>query len=420
MKCSNCGFENEPGAVVCAKCETTLNAVSQPVEPVDEIETMEPIEKNSKKGNKLFLIIPIIIVLALIIGAASYVSSASNPLNVYKASIKKVGNEIIEKSDDKKSYSISIKPTVSGTGQKDIEKLINKVSVSFNGNYNQDEKEVIFGVNTKYNNKDLLSADIQYHDEAAYIFLNNIFEKPIKIKTEDIDFDSDKIDAETTKKLVNGAVNAINKSFEKEYFSKSTETKEVNGKDTKVNAYKLTIDDKNYKKINNNMCNALLEDKDFIEAYAKVSKKTEKETKEDIKESFKSDDLDQKITFTLYTSGLFNKYVGVKIDTEDMTVEVIKNDDDNYTIVTNVSKIAVKLDMTIKTSNDNIKLKDVKDAVLIEELASSDLSDALDNVKKLDGYESLKSDLKDIYDVDIDDLIDYLKLITSYSSEIDY
>lgn len=409
MKCSNCNFENELGATVCASCGANLNIVSQ---------TANEITEKPKKGNNLVKIIPIIIVLILLAGGLGFYLLSSNPLNVYKASVKKLGNQIIEKSEDKKSYyKVDLKPEITSSGEKDLEKLVNKVSVSVSGNVNQDAKKMVLGVSTKYDNKDLLSADIQYQDSSAYLFLNNILNKPIKVDAEEID--SDKMNKKTTEILVNSSVNAINKSLKKTYFTKDKETVSVSGKEVKVNAYKLKLNNKNYREINESISKTLLEDREFVTALAKLTDSKEKEVKESIKESFKSDVFYDKTTFIIYTSGLFNKYVGFKVDADDTGVSVIKNSDGNYTITTQVSKLTVKVDVNVEVSNNNDKLKDVKDAINAEELSNSDLTSALDNVKKLDGYSSLKEDVKNVYDVNLDDLIDYLKMMMSYSNGLD-
>ena len=475
MKCSKCSFENEPGASFCANCGAELNssesvnvnndanvnaeeavsvnndanmnaeeavninndasvnaeeAVSinndanvnaeEAVSVNNEVNmNVEETKTNTTGGkNKLLFIIPAVVAL-LVIAFFVVRMVLSSPGRIYSSMIKKLGNSINEKTADEKSYyNVNLKPTISGTGQKEVEKLVNKVEIGIGANYNSKAKEMMLGLNAKYSNKDLISIDMNYKDQNAYLFLNKLLDYPIKMDTKSVNIDDNSIDIKNTKKIVNGFTNALSKSIKSKYITKAKETLTVDGKERKLNAYTLTVNEKNYKEIAANLKNKLLNDKQFIKAYAKAANKKEAEVKKELKEALDSDgyDIDNDMKVILYTTGLFNnKFVGINIKDDDTSFEIIENKEDNYDLIIKSSNITVKLNINIEKTSKKIDTNSIKNAKDVNELSPTDLLNAIDNIKKADAYSDLNKDLKDSLGTDLDSLIDYLKLSLSYS-----
>lgn len=398
MKCSTCSFENEKGVKICANCGTELK----------------------KKGlNKALFIIPVVVILLVVVLFAIRIV-LSSPKMIYSSMIKKLGNSINEKSRDYKAYyNVTLKPTVSKAGQKELEKLLNKVTIVVGANYNIKNKEIVFGLNTKYNNKNLVSIDMNYKNQNAYLFLNKLLDYPIKVDAKSLNLDDNSIDEKNTNKMVNGFTNALSKSIKSDYITKSKKTLAVNNKEIKLNAYTLTINEKNYKEITSSIKKELLNDKEFIKAYSKVTNKTEKEVKKYIKETLDADDFDKDIKIVLYTSGLFNnKFVAINIIYDDTSFEVINNKEDDYDVIIKESKVYVELNIDIKKTNKKIDINSIKNAKDVNELEQKDILNILDNIKKMDAYSDLNKDSKDALGTDLDSLIDYAELYLSYSNEL--
>lgn len=398
MKCSNCNYENDKAAKVCKKCGTDLKEKS-----------------NTKKGvNPLVIIIPVVAVLVLIL--VGVMLMISNPVKVYKNAVTKLGNGINNKADEEgKYYTAKIKPTISGTGQKEIEKLVNKVSIEVGGSYNSKDKEMVVGLNTKYNDKKFLNATVQFQENKLYLFLDDIIKSPIKMDMDQVDFDTENADSKAAKAIVNSYVKAINASIKDEYITKSTEKITVNKKEQDVKVYKLTLNKDNYNEFKDSVEKKLLDDKEFIKAYAKVNDIKENKAKEEIKESFKNAKYDETISVKLYVNGMFNnKYVGYAVEEKDAIVKVIVNKENNYDITVKYQKVTVNANVEVTESSKGSNIKGTGGAKEVTEISATEITEALDNIKKLDAYSDLNSDIKSIYKVDLGSLIDYLKMSLSY------
>ncbi|MBQ9012952.1 MAG: hypothetical protein IJ094_05230, partial [Bacilli bacterium] len=379
----------------------------------------QEIENTTEGKNKLLFIIPVVVVLLVALFLVLRMVLFS-PSRIYSSMIKKLGNSINEKTSDNKAYyNVSLKPTISGTGQKELEKLVNKVTIIVGANYNSKDKEIMLGLGAKYNNKDLISIDMNYKDQKAYLFLNKLLDYPIKMDTTSVNIDDNSISTENTKEIVNGFTDALSKSIKSDYITKSKETLTVDNKERKLNAYTLTLNEKNYKEIAASVKDKLLNDKEFIKAYAKATNSKEEDVKKILKNSLDENSYDNEkdIKVVLYTSGLFNnKFVGINIKEDDTSVEVINNKENNYDFIMKASNMIVKLNVNIEESNKKIDINNIKNAKDINELAQSDLLNAIDNIKKADAYSDLNNDIKNALGTDLDSLIDYLKLSLSNTS----
>ena len=410
--------------------EPNINNIEQVPVQVDQPElnsvkpeTQSSLENKSERNPKkkiLLILIPIILILLVVGIAISIILYKTSSTYAYKNLVSTIGKEINNSFEKKESSNVSfeLSPEISGSGNADFEKIINKVSLKFDSSYDSKNNKALVGLIANYNSKSLLDLAVQY-DKDSYIFLNNLYDKPIKVESNNLsdEIDADKIDEENVKIVVNGLVGAINKSFKKDYFTKDEQTITINDKSQKVKAISLSLNKEQYKEFSKSISNYLKNDKDFVSAYAKITNSKESEVIEDLEEDISDFDSDN-IKLTIYTMGLFNKFVGMEVKQDDTLVKCIVNSENDFDI-TIESSMTVKVNVKLNKTNNKINLKDTANAVDVNSLDNTALTTILNNLKKVDGYSDLNTDLKETIDVSLDELISSISSLTS-SSYDDY
>lgn len=453
MKCSFCGADNTIGSNFCAGCgrplqenefkqeekvEQDLSAlneqnnnneeskivfydnpnvsnVSEQVVGQNE-ENIENISlddktfnsKETKKMKKLPIIIALVVIVLAVLVALGVMVLNPSPKKIFTGFTNELYNGFEEsfKEDYDTSYiDMELKPEITGTGSVELESIINNFNIKLSGGINYKNKSLIYNLKADYKNKDLLDADMQY-DKNFYLILNNLYDKPIMAEESDFSDVFKKTDNEDIKYVVKGYVNAFNNSLKSDYLTSRYEEMLTSGQKIKVKVSTLNLNSSNTKEMSDSIINYLLEDEEFLKVYAKVNNETVSDVKKELKSGLGEELTTEKIEVSLYTKRFSNELVKCMISSGDTKIEIATGKQkDNLIIKVSSKGINMSIDLTCSAKyNEDIKLKDVKDAVN-EEVFSENILNILENFTKQEGYKALDEDIEKITGSTIGELI---------------
>lgn len=357
-------------------------------------------EENGKKKNILpFVIGGIAILLVLILVIVFVVVANPSAMSVFKSNTNKLSKTLsnnLSGKYDSVTTNLEVTPKISNTGSSDIEKVINKVNFKLSTATDYKNKKFDYKIAANYNNNSLINVEAVY-DKDMYLSLGDLYSKSIKVSDDSFSDVFKKTGDENTKIVIEKITNAFNKSLKKEYFSKSKEKINVNGKSINAKVYTMKMTDDNVKKILKSMTETLKNDDKFIEAASKVFD----ESKSSIKNSLNLEDYSsslipsgKNVSISIYTKGLFNKFVKLKLSYDDSSYEFTSLDNDNYNFV--MSEDGVNLSFDIKYSyeyNKAVNIDKASDFVSSDDLSTSDLTTIYNKLKENKAYKELTKDL---------------------------
>ena len=357
-------------------------------------------EENGKKKNILpFVIGGIAILLVLILVIVFVVVANPSAMSVFKSNTNKLSKTLsnnLSGKYDSVTTNLEVTPKISNTGSSDIEKVINKVNFKLSTATDYKNKKFDYKIAANYNNNSLINVEAVY-DKDMYLSLGDLYSKSIKVSDDSFSDVFKKTGDENTKIVIEKITNAFNKSLKKEYFSKSKEKINVNGKSINAKVYTMKMTDDNVKEILKSMTETLKNDDKFIEAASKVFD----ESKSSIKNSLNLEDYSsslipsgKNVSISIYTKGLFNKFVKLKLSYDDSSYEFTSLDNDNYNFV--MSEDGVNLSFDIKYSyeyNKAVNIDKASDFVSSDDLSTSDLTTIYNKLKENKAYKELTKDL---------------------------
>lgn len=357
-------------------------------------------EENGKKKNILpFVIGGIAILLVLILVIVFVVVANPSAMSVFKSNTNKLSKTLsnnLSGKYDSVTTNLEVTPKISNTGSSDIEKVINKVNFKLSTATDYKNKKFDYKIAANYNNNSLINVEAVY-DKDMYLSLGDLYSKSIKVSDDSFSDVFKKTGDENTKIVIEKITNAFNKSLKKEYFSKSKEKINVNGKSINAKVYTMKMTDDNVKEILKSMTETLKNDDKFIEAASKVFD----ESKSSIKNSLNLEDYSsslipsgKNVSISIYTKGLFNKFVKLKLSYDDSSYEFTSLDNDNYNFV--MSEDGVSLSFDIKYSyeyNKAVNIDKASDFVSSDDLSTSDLTTIYNKLKENKAYKELTKDL---------------------------
>ena len=181
----------------------------------------------------------------------------------------------------------------------------------------------------------------------------------------------------------------------------------------------MKLTDTNIKDITESVQNILKKDDEYLEAASKVFN----ESKSKIKKSLNNIDKDasvlndENISISIYTKGLFNKFVKLKMIYGEATYELSDLENNNYNIA--VTEDKTTLSFNVKYSyeyNKTFKIDKPTDSIKYKELTPDVGNTIYNNLKNNKAYQELISDLG----YDLGDLIEGYTNDTSLNYDSDY
>ncbi len=269
-----------------------------PVVPVAPEVQPEPEDKPKKKVSPI-VIIALILVL-LVGGVAGYYFLLETPQKIFAGAYDKLlpatGNTGLPEGYTK--YDLKLNITADAEMFKTYADVINNISISGTSGYEASSKVYNTKNTILYKNNELINFDatIDVTNTILYVKANDLFDKVLMLKSDDTsttvakDIDKDVDDYVIVK---DGVLTAIERSLDTADYKK--ELAELNG--ARVTKSTLYVN----KKLANTFYDTLLQDSNFLTAFASVTNETVESVKKDLEDE-KSNIKDENVTIEHYTS----------------------------------------------------------------------------------------------------------------------
>ena len=276
-----------------------------------------------KKKSALPIVIVLLVVLLGVGGFFAYKMMSGNPIekafeSVFKESKARAG----------KLYKESIDLTFD-SDNKQLSFLKN-YSINTEVSYDKDFNILMNG---KLNEKGNLLLDMAAYmtKDKIYMKFPKLTNKTYYMSTESTTGTSINVESADMEYLVERFELALKNAFKEETVNKESKEVKLNSETVKVTYNYYKIDKTNSKRIATNFANTL-EDEKTISILSKLTSLSASEIKEEFK-SMKEDsemDDDEVVKFGVYTQGLFNKFVGFEMSSNDSNMYYVENGDTGY------------------------------------------------------------------------------------------
>lgn len=350
-------------------------AFTQPTAPNFNAAQQQP-KKKGKGGLIAVIIILLALLIAVVGGIAFFFGVYQSPEQVYR---RIVGSAIDTYSSelDKLGYD-TVKSTIELSANTDLKgvdssitELINNIDVSLNTQVDMKNQKVLANIETDYNQKDLLNAQVysSVKDQKTYAYLKDFFDKYIEVEMDSTAYDSIKeiIESErkvadkkdTIKKALNVVKKEITNSIKKEYCSSEKTKITVNGKEISTTKNTIKMNEKQLASELSTIMKNLKDSKEFLACFEDSDK-----AKELLEEAIDGIDVDSSnedntMEISTYMTGIINQQVvkveiAIKSDSEEVVVEFEKVEENSYdiTILQDGKKLA-NATVTVEEKNDN-------------------------------------------------------------------
>lgn len=443
MICKKCNAQNKEESKICAMCGEQLDTDNQqnqvnsqnisnesvPVQNTNNTQLEgqninQSIEKGEEKNSKnknlpIIIVISLLVLISLIV---LFIVVNPSAISIFRSNTNKLSEKLSDGLSGKYDSVIAnaeVTPKISNTGNKDLENIINKVNLKIEAKTDYKNKKLDYKVTANYNKNNLIDIDTIYKDKKMYLSLGNIYPKAIEYDDNSLSDVFNKAGDKNTKIVIEKTTKAFNKSLKKEYFKKSKEKIKLNGKTINSKVYTMKLTDTNIKNITESVQNILKNDDEYLEAASKVFN----ESKSKIKKSLNNIDKDasvlngENISISIYTKGLFNKFVKLKMIYGEATYELSDLENNNYNIA--VTEDKTTLSFNVKYSyeyNKTFTIDQPSDSIKYKELTPDVGTTIYNNLKNNKAYQDLISDLG----YDFGDLIESYTSDTSINYDSDY
>ena len=363
--------------------QETSNEVNRPIQvPSDAAPIVDDINNNMvsenlmssnvatnnfehKKGKTglTILIVAIVIVLLGICGFIYFVSRS--PKMVFNSFVGKVYEKLDMNVVDVKTLSGSFSLQTKISTQDDsneIFEFLNKVFIGADYEIDYNNKTMLIKLNTKYDNEELLNADMYLKDQKAYVLLKGIYDEYISTDVEGFDdsiFDEMKFTSDH-RTILEEVKNALTKSLRSEYFDKENADITINGKQVKTTKNSLVLDAKTVKSIAKDFLTYLKDNDAFITSASNVTDMSKDDIIASINEGLSSIETlettnTDSMLVSLYTKGLKNDIVRVEIsyneDGEKQYIAITEESDNKALIDSSINGQKITGIIEVKETN---------------------------------------------------------------------
>lgn len=328
------------------------------METIEQINDDFNVKKPKKKGLIIGGIVAAVVIIALVL---VYFLVFAKPQFIFNSAIDR-----LFKMESKKCDSIKVETKIAASIEAEDASMqeqlaeVEKFALKIGTQMDLEEKEEIVSLGLEYENQSVIDVQGYYNEEAMYIYLEELFDKYIKVELEEEQKQAIKTVFETTSndKLQNSkkAVKAVRDELkaqikEQGEFEKEKVEIEIGDKEEKVTKSTLILSQKELIKVISSMCSNLAKDDEFLEAFDRETKKVVKEELKEFSEELEDVDTNSKniLEISIYTKGLLNKFIGIDIqmksEDETGTITILKEDKDMYTFNVQLKSEGQKTDL---------------------------------------------------------------------------
>lgn len=370
----------------------------------EEVTTTE--EKACKKNGKkvIIAVIALCAVALLCVGGffAYRMLKNNNPVKVTSDAIRGLKDNIKDVKDENPGLTkllegddpVEVNTDIKVTLPQGLGKYTANILAQLDGKkemYNFDVtaksgKDLIFTLSAAVNGTDFF---FKFPDTMTNYYSMNLGESLNELKASMDEIDTKAVEKAMKydwTKLIDYVADAIDKTFSKDDFKKTSDEITVDGKDIKVNKYTAKVTAKDAAKIAENVLNSVLKDKELIDVLATLTDSDKDEVKDGLKdmiEEIKDADFntDEYINYSVYVSktgkviGCGFEYKGVEItfatrgDVTEIkvsasgitaTIAIEEKDDNHYVITASTMGVSAELDIKdeVKTVKKNEEYKE--------------------------------------------------------------
>lgn len=299
-----------------------------------------------KNKKILFILISLIIVVLVLAFVGIYIGLNGNAEKIFEKSISKVFDTF---ETTEKQYS-TMKGTMNLTAnvESDEENMqsLNTIleGTSVNLNMEADWANIVINenLNVKYNNEDFLNAALVLQDETGYICVPDLLDKYLELSDDLLEYSDltellEKTDTLNKALMTEALKEELITAITNQNLTQEKATLTLNGKKVKVKASTLRLKDTQISEFCKGLINSLCKNEkfknslgtaqtDIIDVLNEMS-----QTIEDVE--------DTECTFTIYTKGLLNEFIGISVEMidniweETSGIELLKHDDSKYEFV---------------------------------------------------------------------------------------
>lgn len=365
-----------------------------------------------KKKAPILQIFGIIILILLLASGIYYYFVIDNPKTILKTYFNSIPS--IDNINYPKYMEYSLKVNVDSNNKENeaLCDLLNKLILNIKSNNSEEYNSYIF--NLGYEDKVLPNIKLQTknNENKIYLLLEDIYDKTIEIDLGNEEHkDISKIDKDDIEKEFNNIYDILKEEI-KNILEKGEYSKKIEKLDKKiVRKYTINIS----KDTLTNTFNNLLNNKDFITSYTRITNQSEEKVTKEIKDII--NDLTD-IDFSIYQELINNNIIKyeVSFDNEIITMTYSNNmytftykeddkviytgtitidrNDSNITTYFNTTYITdkenIKTNIVIKTSDTlNIELFDTTNSININDISDKDMNNILNNILNNDAVKSI-------------------------------
>lgn len=365
-----------------------------------------------KKKVPILQIFGIIILILLLASGIYYYFVIDNPKTILKTYFNSIPS--LDNINYPKYIEYSLKVNVDSNNKENeaLCDLLNKLILNIKSNNNEEYNSYIF--NLGYEDKVLPNIKLQTknNENKIYLLLEDIYDKTIEIDLGNEEHkDINKLDKDDIEKEFNNIYDILKEEI-KNILEKGEYSKKIEKLDKKiVRKYTINIS----KDTLTNTFNNLLNNKDFITSYTRITNQNEEKVTKEIKDII--NDLTD-INFSIYQE-LINKNIikyEITFDNEIITMTYSNNmytftykeddkviytgtitidrNDNNITTYFNTTYITdkenIKTNIVIKTSDTlNIELFDTTNSININDISDKEMNNILNNILNNDAVKSI-------------------------------
>ena len=283
-----------------------------------------------KKKIIILLVIFILIISAIVSGIVLY-KTIYSPKNIIITALKSTTSKLSKDNIYKSSNFISL--SIDDLNNKSNSNL-NDIYLTANLKIDSNNKVLDSNINVNYKGNKMFNIVAYEDNNILYFYIDGLYDKYISIPlNKDNQFFN--LSQEEKNKITKTILEAIESSLKKDYFVKKIE--KINNR--YVNVSMLNIDDKNKRKIVDNIKSYLIKNSEFLNILSKASGEEASKIKKYINK-YEINRIEN-ISISTYTSIFSNKFVGLKISkNKKNSFELVKLNDKFYTInIVNKNKI---------------------------------------------------------------------------------